>query len=168
MQSRVYVLCVLEVATVFTFKLALFLCSPFFCKSSATVKTICSLILYKSTFGTLMAIILLVQTFEVSLVLFQRHYSDRILGFSRTYENPDHTHMAVELLSEDSWCSCDSDMSEEEDSGSGFRIRKKRKQPTRLITVREMNTVRRSLSETNNMNHTLKIELLIRSQHGNY
>ena len=44
-------------------------------------------------------------------------------------------------LSVDSACSRASDASEEEDSGSGFRIRKKRKQPTRLITVREMNTV---------------------------
>lgn len=50
-------------------------------------------------------------------------------------------HLAVEELSVDSACSSDSAASAGAGSGSGFRIRKKRKQPTRLITVREMNTV---------------------------
>lgn len=61
--------------------------------------------------------------------------------FSRTHGSPDNTHLAVEPLSDDSACSSDSDASEAAGSGSGFRIKKKRKQPTRLITVREMNTV---------------------------
>lgn len=66
------------------------------------------------------------------------------------------THLTA-ALSVDSACSSASDASEDEDSGSGFRIRKKRKHPTRLITVREMNTVWRSLSETKHMSHTLKM-----------
>lgn len=59
------------------------------------------------------------------------------------------THL-VELSSESdcSDCSRPWEASEGAGCGSGFRIRNKRKQPTRLITVREMNTVRRSLSET--------------------
>lgn len=44
----------------------------------------------------------------------------------------------------------------EEPSGSGFRIRKKRKHPTRLMTVREMKTVWRSRSETH-MSQMLKL-----------
>lgn len=50
--------------------------------------------------------------------------------------------------SAESVCSRDSVASErEEASGSGFRIRKNRKQPTKLMTVSEMKTVLRSMSE---------------------
>lgn len=60
------------------------------------------------------------------------------------------SHLDVEP-SVDSVCSSDSVTSEpDKGSGSGFRIRKKRKQPTKLITVSEMNTVRRSLSAMEN------------------
>lgn len=84
---------------------------------------------------------------------FQDFFHDRIPGL------PGNTH--PEPLSVDSVCShcgSESGASDRQGSGSGFRIRKKRKQPTRLITVREMNTVWRSLSETRNMSHMLKLE----------
>lgn len=55
----------------------------------------------------------------------------------------------VVVLSENSASSSDSETSEGADSVSGVRMRKKRKHPTRLMTVKEMKTVRRSLSGTN-------------------
>lgn len=59
------------------------------------------------------------------------------------------THPVVLSMESDcSDCSRAWEASEGAGSGSGFRMRNKRKQPTRLITVREMNTVWRSLSET--------------------
>ena len=66
-------------------------------------------------------------------------------------------HLAV--LSVDSACS-DSVTSSGAASGPGFRMRKKRKQPTRLMTVREMNTVSRSLSGTHSsMSHMITFQL---------
>lgn len=58
------------------------------------------------------------------------------------------THTATELLSEFSAGTGDSGTSAGRTSGSGRWIRKNRKLPTRLMTVSEMNTVCRSLSET--------------------
>lgn len=52
------------------------------------------------------------------------------------------THLVVLSMESDcSACSRAWEASEGAGSGSGFRMRNKRKQPTRLITVREMNTV---------------------------
>lgn len=60
--------------------------------------------------------------------------------FAGTHGSSGSTDLVVEL-SEDSAGSSDSAASDAAGAGSGFRIRKKRKQPTRLMTVREMNTV---------------------------
>lgn len=54
---------------------------------------------------------------------------------------PDAAHLEPSMESMLSPCSSDSVASEGAGSGSGFRRRKKRKQPTRLMTVRVMNTV---------------------------
>lgn len=54
---------------------------------------------------------------------------------------PDAAHLEASVESMLSPCSSDSVASEGAGSGSGFRRRKKRKQPTRLMTVRVMNTV---------------------------
>lgn len=74
------------------------------------------------------------------------------------------THLVVLSMESDcSACSRAWEASEGAGSGSGFRMRNKRKQPTRLITVREMNTVWRSLSET--WVRVLKQHLLLVGSH---
>lgn len=88
-------------------------------------------------------------------------------GLSQAHGSAVNTHL-VELSSESDCSDCSRawDASEGAGSGSGFRIRNKRKQPTRLITVREMNTVWRSLSETPVT--VFKLELLLWGPHWNW
>lgn len=80
--------------------------------------------------------------------LSKAHSANRTPGFTRTHGDPDPTYLGLSMESNCSACSSDSVTSQGVGSGSGLRMRKKRKQPTRLMTVRVMNTVRRSASET--------------------